>query len=29
VRQIAYRLVLNDYYSDERVQLIVEYIAGA
>jgi single-stranded-DNA-specific exonuclease len=29
VRQIAYRLALNDYYADERVQLIVEHIASA
>jgi single-stranded-DNA-specific exonuclease len=27
VRQVAYRLALNDYYADERVQLIVEHIA--
>jgi single-stranded-DNA-specific exonuclease len=27
VRRIAYRLAVNDYYADERVQLIVEYIA--
>jgi single-stranded-DNA-specific exonuclease len=26
VRHIAYRLALNDYYADERVQLIVEHI---
>jgi single-stranded-DNA-specific exonuclease len=28
VRHIAYRLALNDYYADERVQLIVEHIAA-
>ena len=27
VRRIAYRLAVNDYFADERVQLIVEYIA--
>jgi single-stranded-DNA-specific exonuclease len=26
VRHIAYRLAVNDYFSDERVQLIVEHI---
>lgn len=28
VRRIAYRLAINDYFADERVQLIVEHIAG-
>jgi single-stranded-DNA-specific exonuclease len=27
VRRIAYRLAVNDYFADERAQLIVEYIA--
>jgi single-stranded-DNA-specific exonuclease len=27
VRQVAYRLAVNDYFADERVQLVIEYIA--
>jgi len=29
VRRIAYRLAVNDYFSDERVQLVVEHITAA
>ncbi len=28
VRHVAYRLAVNDYFAEERVQLIVEHIAG-
>jgi single-stranded-DNA-specific exonuclease len=27
VRRIAYRLAVNDYFADERVQLVIEHIA--
>jgi hypothetical protein len=29
VRRVAYRLSVNDYFADERVELIVEFIEEA